>query len=91
MHVKDSMSCKRRLDLEIDRVECIWLEILLKNKSVLFGLFYRPPNSPASLLDDIETSLDLAFDTNIHNRIVTGDFNLNYLIESSRRKINSVF
>ena len=43
------------------------------------------------LLDNIETSIDFAFDTNIHNIIVTCDFNLNCLIESSRRKINSVF
>ena len=91
VYVKDNISCKRRLDLEIDRIECIWLEISLKSKSVLLGLFYRPPNTPASVLDDIETSIDLAFDTNISNIIITGDFNLNYLIESSRRKIMSVF
>ena len=63
----------------------------MKSKSILFGQFYRPPNSPASVLDDIETSIDLAFDTNIGNIIITGDFNLNYSIESSRRKIMSVF
>ena len=45
----------------------------------MLGLFYRPPNSPASVTDDIETSIDLAIDSNIQNIIVTGDFNLDYL------------
>lgn len=45
-------------DLEIDGTECIWLEMKLKNKTVLFGVFYRPPNSPAQTLVDIENSID---------------------------------
>ncbi|MCG7881047.1 MAG: hypothetical protein JAY96_05605 [Candidatus Thiodiazotropha endolucinida] len=91
VYVKENIACKRRHDLEIDRIECIWLEITLKAKSLLLGLFYRPPNSPACTLDDIETSIDLAFDSNIQNIIVTGDLNLNYLNESCRRKIHSLF
>ena len=89
VNVKDNISCKRRFDLEIGRIECIWLEIKLKSKSILFGLFYRPLISPDSVLDDIESSI--AFDTNISNIIITGDFKVNCLIKSSRRKINSDF
>ena len=90
VYVKDNIPCKRRLDLEIDGVECIWLELTLRNKTVLFSVFYRPPNSPAQTLVDIEISIDLAFDTNIGNIIVTGDFNLNWLDLGSKRKISSV-
>ena len=91
VYVKDNIPCKRRLDLEIDGVECIWLELTLRNKTVLFSVFYRPPNSPAQTLVDIENTIDLAFDTNIGNIIVTGDFNLNWLDSGSKRKISSVF
>ena len=65
VYVKDNIPCKRRLDLEIDGVECIWLELTLRNKTVLFSVFYRPPNSPAQTLVDIENTIDLAFDTNM--------------------------
>ena len=51
---------KRRLDLELGRLECIWIEITLtNNKHILFGNFYRPPNVDASYLNLIEDSIDL--------------------------------
>ena len=77
IYVKENIPCKRRSDLEIDGVECIWLEIKLKAKIVLLSVFYRPPNSPAQTLIDIENSIDLAYDSNIGNIMITGDFNLN--------------
>ena len=41
---------RRRLDLEVLDVECIWIELTLpKNKRILVGLFYRPPNSISEL------------------------------------------
>ena len=75
IYVKENIPCKRRLDLEIHGLECIWLEIKLKNKTILLSLVYRPPNSPAQTLADIENSIDLAYDTNIGNIVITGDFN----------------
>ena len=68
----------------VDGVKCIWLELTLRNKTVLFSVFYRTPNYPA------QTLVDIAFDTNIGN-IVTGDFNLNCLDSDSKCKISSVF
>ena len=89
IYVKENIACKRRQDLENNQIESIWVELTLEAKSILLGLFYRPPNSPASAIGDIKTSIDLAFDSNIKNIIIAGDFNLNY--ESCRRKINSLF
>ena len=86
IYVKDTIPCKRRSDLEIDRVECVWLEIKLKAKIVLLSVFYRPPN-----LLHIENSIDLAYDSNIGNIMITGDFNLNYLDDSNKRKLSSLF
>ena len=36
INIKENIPCKRRLDLEIDGLECIWLEIKLKNKNNSF-------------------------------------------------------
>ena len=69
IYVKESVYHKRRADLEPRGIECIWIELLLKHKHILFGLFDKPPNS--------EDSIHLAIDTGISDIIVTGDFNLN--------------
>ena len=71
-------------------IECLWLEVSLKNRHFLFGTFYRPPNSPAVTLTRIEESIGLAVDTNVDDIIVTGDFNYDMLKPQSSSKINSV-
>ena len=65
---------------------CVWVEILIKNKPVLIGTFYRPPNTNVSVLSDIETSINLAHDTGIKDIIITGDFNLDLLKQNTRKK-----
>ena len=78
IYVKDSIPFKRRTDLEINNVECIWIELKLCNsKTILFGLFYRPPNFSCDNTSRILDSIELAVDTGITNIIITGDFNLN--------------
>lgn len=89
LYVKDTIPCKRRQDLEIEGLESIWLELKLKNKVTLLSVFYRPPNSNQAILDKIERSVDLAFDTNIPSIIITGDFNLDFLESSGRNKLNT--
>ena len=91
VYVKQNIPCKRRHDLEINGIECIWLELKLKSKTVLFSVIYRPPNSTSDVTNDIERSIDLAVDTNISTILITGDLNLNYLENQGRLKLNSLF
>jgi hypothetical protein len=79
VYVKDHILAKRRSDLEPDTVECVWLELAIRGQIYLYGTFYRPPNSPVSLWDDIEFSIDQAYNTNISKIIIVGDFNANLL------------
>ena len=76
VYVKNEISCKRRHDLEIVALECVWLEIRLHSKRLLVGTFYRPPNSDSTILTHIENSIDFARDTEITEIIILGDFNL---------------
>ena len=75
VYVKDTIPCNSRLGLEIDGIKRVWLELTLRNKTVLLSTFYRPSNTTAQTLVDIENAVDRAFDNNIGNIIVTGDFN----------------
>ena len=90
IYIKDTVHYTRRNDLEPLNIECIWIEIQLKQTRILFGLFYRPPNSDALYLSAIEDSISLALDTQISNIIVTGDFNLNVLNPHTSNKISDI-
>ena len=90
IYVKDCLYYKRRQDLEPRNVECIWIEIQLNHTRVLFGLFYRPPESDAACLSSIEDSISLAMDTQINNIIITGDFNLDVFSRQTSRKVSEL-
>ena len=62
-YVKSGIFYKRRCDLEIKGIECIWIEEVINKKSLRFGLFYRPPNSSADVYSKIEKPISLAVDT----------------------------
>ena len=61
-----------------------------KSKVILFGLFYRPPNSNNEILEKIDQSIDLAMDADVSDVIITGDFNINFTDNPSRNKLLSV-
>ena len=75
LYVKNNIHYTRRQDLELRGVESIWIELTLKHKHILFGVFYRPPNSEAVTFSEIEDWINLAVDSG--DIIITGDFNLN--------------
>ena len=78
LYVRESLILYiRRRDIEPNGIECIWIELTLNHKCILFGLFYRPPSANAAYFSSIEDSLHLAIDTGIQDIIVTGDFNFN--------------
>ena len=64
IYVKDTVHYTRRNDLEPLHIECIWIEIQLKQTQLLFGLFYRPPYSDALYLSTNEDSM-------VYNHIYT--------------------
>ena len=80
---------KRATDLQIGKLECIWLVIQIKNKTYLYGTFHIPPNSNLQTWDELDQSIDLALN-NTHDIIITGDFNLNQLSDNHRNKISSL-
>ena len=80
VYCKSDLVCKRRSDLEVRDVECIWIELHLKNNSYLIGTFYRHPNSTNYIWDLINHSIELAIDSRIKNIIITGDINGNQLV-----------
>ena len=83
IYVKDTLFYRRRNDLEPIGIECLRIEIIIKHKKILFGLFYRAPNSAANYYVSIEDSISLAVDTGMNDIIIAGDFNFNMLSSNS--------
>jgi len=55
IYVNENIAFKRRSDLELNHIEWIWIEVILnKNKSILFGVFYRPPSADSAYMKAIE-------------------------------------
>ena len=85
IYARDTLSYKRRKDLEINGLEAVWIEIMIKSKKVLVGGIYRPPNSNSDYFNLILESTDRAHNTNIHDIIITGDFNYNMLSNNNNK------
>lgn len=79
LYVKEGLHYKRREDLELSNIENIWIEFANCRKHILVDIYYRPPNSDAFYIVNIEDSIGLAIDTGISEVIITDDFNLNFL------------
>ena len=90
VYVKESIYSKYRPDLEVNVVECLWIEICTKHRKFLLGTFNRPPNFPPGSMLSIETSFGLAFNTAINDVIVVGDLNLDMQKLRSNRKIETL-
>ena len=90
VYVKNDIPSKRRDDLELNNIECLWVEINVRNKKLLVGTFYRPQNSNALVFSNIENSSGMAVDTGIADIIILGDFNINILNEQPARKITEL-
>ena len=62
VYVKNDIPCKRRDDLELNNIECLWVEINVRNKKLFVGTFYRQPKSNALVFSNIENSIGMAVD-----------------------------
>lgn len=65
----------RKNDLEDENIELLWLEIKTKNKAMLLGTIYRPPNSNNKFWDLLEENIDKVIELCYVNIIITGDIN----------------
>ena len=77
IYLKNHTPSRRRPDLELDEIECLWIECEFHSSKVLIGTFYRPPNSDIKKWDLIAFSIEKAKDTGISKILITGDFNDN--------------
>jgi hypothetical protein len=82
MYVKNHILFKRRLDLEIDSLECVWIELMCNKKSTLICSMYRPPSMGADYYDKMLASIEKACLEDKFT-VIAGDLNFNYVFDES--------
>lgn len=60
IYAKDNIACKRRPDLEINELECVWVQVQSQGHTILVGGMYRPPNVGQHYWNLIQESIDRA-------------------------------
>ena len=86
VYVKDHIIAKRREDLELNDIACLWLEISPnKGKSFLLGSLYRNPTERVEWLDRFEQFCESALNEG-KEIILFGDFNKDLLNPNANRE-----
>lgn len=90
IYVKDNLACKRRPDLEIQDLECVWLQARSHGHNILVAGIYRPPNAGPNYWTLIQESIDRARNTNINDIVILGDLNNDLLIPQRCKHLKDV-
>lgn len=75
VYVCNSLAYKRRFDLELNHLECVWLEVKQKTSKFLIATIYRPPNSDNAFWDELQFMYDHAISLSPLPIFITGDLN----------------
>ena len=82
IYIKDKLNnfeIRNDLKRKLDCIEALFIEIKIDNKSVIYGIVYRRPNTNfRTFLNEMEVILDAACREN-KTLIISGDFNINLL------------
>ena len=74
--VCNSIACKRRLDLEIQGIEAMWLEVRSINKKFFLCVVYRPPaNVNDPFWDLLQDNINLVQELDGAKIVLVGDLN----------------
>ena len=90
-YIRNDLKWQRRYDLEVDNIECIWVEIFfVSSKSILICIAYKPPESSTYLDNNFATKFNEMLEVGVNENketIIAGDLNCNYLIKNDQREI----
>ena len=92
--MNERLDWQRREDLESQDLECMFVQVFLKqSKSILFCVMYRPPDSSTYLPDNFKILLleQLTRSTISNSEMfIMGDFNIDFLEPNNHRDIKTL-
>ena len=94
-YISDGLIWDRRLDLENEKIEVVWLEIRPKcSKGILIASVYRPPDSSKHLdkdFNELFNSMLTKAMSESKETILLGDMNANFLDNKDNKDLKSIF
>ena len=85
VYVRNGVKVERRLDLERNEIECVWLEVFPKNsKSFLVGNLYRHPNEGVQWNEHFEDFMETVLGKQKEIYLL-GDFNRDLMNENTKK------
>ncbi len=79
IYVRECLPVRRRVDIESNHSEAIWVEIQSNATKVIIGAYYRPPGATQiginTFLSELESSVNGAFSCKPECVVIVGDFN----------------
>ena len=78
MYVPERCRSKKRLDLEYDEIECVWVEMRINKMNILLGNMYRLPNADPRLLTNLDAMME-RMAAQCKDLVLMGDLNINLL------------
>ena len=94
VYIHNSLNWHRRYDVELDDIECVWVELLFKkSKSVLLGNIYCPPDTSDYLPSDFnEKFKTMMTDVSYEEKeiIILGDLNCDYTRRQKNRTLKAI-
>ena len=82
-YLKDNITYSEWPDLNINNVECLYIEVTVpKLKPFIVCTMYRPPSANVTYFEDMVNSIENVIDSN-DNLILLGDLNYDYCIDET--------
>lgn len=82
LYVSNSVLCKTIL-CGPENLELLIVSLCKANFKLCLGVFYRPPSSHCDVFDNLCEALLAVDQSHFSNFVLVGDFNVNFLCESS--------
>ena len=80
-YISSSICPERREDLESPLIELLCFDARVSNYKITVFVVYRPPKFPSYFWEELQSSLDKAFDSDSSSVLITGDLILIHVHE----------
>ncbi|XP_033096710.1 GATA zinc finger domain-containing protein 15-like, partial [Anneissia japonica] len=89
-YIRDGLNFKEISEFKINGIEAHWIKVNLPHtKPLLIGTVYRPPNSDAEYLNQLDTVFQ-NFTSMYEDVVILGDFNLDITKKTNKQKISNL-
>jgi hypothetical protein len=86
--VKDNISVSHKSELDHKDLECVWLEVAIKDFNLLLAVIYRPPSSTNAFWDILHEQIGLSVSYGYKNLMFIGDLNADLNTPAGKKLMN---